>query len=236
MKQFKAWPTGQQDVVRARIAAHKAADEITQGTGYTVLRDGKVRACAVGCSLDQYSHDEYSRVLGVDLRLAKLVDVIHEALPFSDAVSWPGRVAAALTPGADTTLAADRFVVWVLRQGVCRNNEHCAAVATLYGWRLAGREPALEDWQEAADSAASSASASAASSASASAASAAASAASSDYAYYSSTADHAAAGAVSAAARASDSAAALWRDASAALIEILERCEVTLEEALTLNV
>ncbi len=146
---FIAWPTGQQDVVRARIAAHKAADEIAQGVGYRVAHDyegGTVRACAIGCSLDRYDHQEYSAVLGVDLRIARLVDRIHESLPFALAVKWPGRVAAALTPGADTSLVADRFTVWMLRQGVCARNASCAAVATLYDERLQGREPSREQW------------------------------------------------------------------------------------------
>jgi hypothetical protein len=106
-KQYIAWPTGQQDKVRARIEAHRLADEIAQGVGYQRLTGGIVRACAVGCSLDVYSHDRYSAVLGVDLRIARLVDRIHESMPFEDAVQWPGRVAAALKLGADTTLAAD---------------------------------------------------------------------------------------------------------------------------------
>lgn len=34
LRKHIAWPTGQQDTVRARIAAHRAADEIVQGTGF----------------------------------------------------------------------------------------------------------------------------------------------------------------------------------------------------------
>jgi hypothetical protein len=140
---YTAWPTGQQDEVRARIAAHRAADQIVQGVGF---QDG--RGCAVGCALDRYDHAEYVRVLGVPPEIAHLVDRIHEGLSLELALSWPGRVAAALTPGADTTHAWTRFALWLLTEEC--PSEAGSRVAALYTRRLAGDEPPREEWELAA--------------------------------------------------------------------------------------
>lgn len=120
--QLTGWPTGEAKKVRARIAKHRKLDQIIQGAGW----NGK-QGCAIGCSLDNYSHEEYSRVVGGDLRLAALVDSIHESLSPAKSVAWPGRVAAAIKPGADLTFAPDKFFVWMLavdlkrfdKDGVC---------------------------------------------------------------------------------------------------------------------
>jgi hypothetical protein len=139
MDRYVAWPTGQRDLVIARIASHRAADEIIQGEGW----DGE-RGCAVGCSLDHYCHTEYVAVLGVPPQIAHLVDAIHEGLPRDLALDWPGRVAAALAEGADTTHAWTRFSIRLLRKE-CPSSSG-AAVASLYERRLAGDEPSRDDW------------------------------------------------------------------------------------------
>jgi hypothetical protein len=139
---YAAWPTGQHDEIRARIAAHRDVDEIVQSMGW----DGH-HGCAIGCSMNRYSHVEYSRVLGIPLMVAYLVDELHEGLSLELALDWPGRVAAALRPGADTTHVWTRFVIWILR-------EECPSVtgegvAALYERRLAGDEPQQEKWTQA---------------------------------------------------------------------------------------
>lgn len=135
-----AWPTGQHEEVRARIAAHRAADEIIQGFGWDA---GK--GCAIGFSLDHYSHGEYARVLGVSLEVAKIVDTIHEGLLLSLALDWPGRVAEALRPGADTTHVGTRFAVWLLREE--RPSDDAERVACLYERCLVGDEPTHDEWK-----------------------------------------------------------------------------------------
>jgi hypothetical protein len=145
MTQYIGWPTGEHDVVRARIAAHRAADEIVQGSGWD---NGK--GCAIGCSLDEYSHAEYVRVVGGDLRFAALVDNIHETLPLALALDWPGRVAASVRPGADLTLVPDRWFAWQMRDlAPIDEGGHCATMAALYDRRLAGDEPAESEWSAA---------------------------------------------------------------------------------------
>lgn len=110
-----------------------------------------------------------------------------------------------LTPGADTTLVADRFLIWVLRNGRCGRDETCARVAALYADRLLGLEPSGDIWlQERGAAAACAAYAARAAAAAASAADAADAAA-----------------CASASARAS-----FWRQAADVLIEVLSRCEV----------
>ncbi len=108
-----AWPTGERDVVIARIDAHRAADQIIQGQGW---ESGK--GCAIGCSLDEYSHEEYCRVVlgesAQSLQLAKLIDHLHESLAPEQSLDWPGRVARALQTGADTTLALQHWLCWLL--------------------------------------------------------------------------------------------------------------------------
>jgi len=137
-----AWPTGQHEEVRARIAAHRAADEIVQGTGW---RGGQ--GCAVGCSLDRYDHREYARVLGVPIQIAHVIDTIHEGLPLPMALDWPGRIASALTPGTVTTHAWSRWVIWLLREE-CQSSVG-EEVAALYERRIAGDEPSATEWRTA---------------------------------------------------------------------------------------
>ncbi|HEX5011678.1 MAG TPA: hypothetical protein VFY71_14895, partial [Planctomycetota bacterium] len=141
-------------------------------------------------------------------------------------------VAAALTPGADTTLVADRFLVWVLRHGRCGLDENCARVAALYADRLL--EPSGDTWRQAMCAAARAARAAAY----AAYASDAAARAASDAAAYAAAARAASDAAAYAAAYAADAAAAayaayaaagkvaFWRDAADVLIEVLSRCEV----------
>lgn len=62
----------------ARIKAHKAADRLVQGIGW----DGK-KGCAVGCTLENYSHRQYPIELGIPVHLARLEDKIFEGLPIA---------------------------------------------------------------------------------------------------------------------------------------------------------
>ena len=144
---YTAWPTGEQDIVRQRIAAHRAADEIVQGIGW---ENG--HGCAVGCSLDHYSHEEYSRVLGVSPEVAQLVDAIHEGLSPTDSLDWPMRVAEALVPGADVSDAWPRFAIWLLT--IEAPSESGAKVANLYRRLLTDEQPTPEEWAAAAAAAA----------------------------------------------------------------------------------
>ena len=69
------------DKYLARVRAHRAADELVQGTGW---RDGK--GCAVGCTLEAY--DRYLIELGIPLHLAHLEDRLFELQTPEDAQRW----------------------------------------------------------------------------------------------------------------------------------------------------
>lgn len=143
-----AWPTGERDKIIARIAAHRAADEIVQGTGF---RAG--HGCAIGCSLDKYDHSEYARVVlgesSHNLLLAELIDDLHEAQPLTSALDWPGRVAAALQPGADTTLALKRWLHWLLAVELA-DFPVTQPMAKLFARELAGDPPREYEFATAA--------------------------------------------------------------------------------------
>jgi len=184
-----AWPTGEHEKIRARIARHRELDEIIQGTGW----NGRI-GCAIGCSLDKYDHEEFANVLignndrNDGIKIALLIDRLHELLPFALSLDWPGRVAHALTPGADTTHVLSRWFVWLLRVELKDHDAfgYCAKVAALYECRLAGDEPSATTWSSVYDDAAD----------------IAALAALASYAYADATATHSAANAAVAAAHA----------------------------------
>ncbi len=154
--------------VVARIEAHRKADEIVQGEGYS-----GGRGCAVGCSLDSYDHGLFARTFGVQLEVARLVDAIHEGLTAKESVSWPSRVAMAIEPGAYTSLVWVRWAVWMLgRVAKGRPEKITAAIDTvraLYERRLAGDEPTREEWLAARSTATATAAAAAAAAADAAA-------------------------------------------------------------------
>ena len=59
----------------ARIAAHRAADQLVRGaTG----QNGK--GCAVWCTLDKYEHAAYETELGIPRSLARIEDGLFEYL------------------------------------------------------------------------------------------------------------------------------------------------------------
>ncbi len=92
-----------------RLHAHRVADRLIRGTGWD---NGK--GCAVGCTLEKYSHEAYEDELGIPRELAGLEDQIFEGLPLDDAMAWPEQFLAAITPGADLTLVWHRFAIWLL--------------------------------------------------------------------------------------------------------------------------
>jgi hypothetical protein len=94
----------------AQLAAHRKADQIVQGYGYWT--DGK--GCAVGCTIHSGKHADYETILGIPESIAYLEDAIFEWLPVEQARKWPERFSRAIKPGADLSLVAARFMVWML--------------------------------------------------------------------------------------------------------------------------
>ena len=79
-----------------RFAAHRAADEVIQGTGF----NGE-RGCFVGCTLDNYDHAQFPVQLGWPEWLAHLADKIFEGIPQSAAAQFGTDLLAAVPVGVD---------------------------------------------------------------------------------------------------------------------------------------
>ena len=155
------------DKYLARVAAHRAANELIRGTGWDADRN---KGCAVGCTLDNYDHAAYETELGIPRLLARLEDGIFESLPIDQAMEWPERFLATIRPGADLSLVGPRFLRWLLadpKDGVLRfaqtdqQRSSIQGVADLYARQIEGHPPNSEDWNAAADAAAAAAAAAA---------------------------------------------------------------------------
>ena len=89
-----------------RLAAHRAAEELIQGTGY----DGR-KGCAVGCTLNSYDHSSYPGELGLPEWLACLEDRIFEGLPKGKAEQFAEDFLAAIPVGADVSKVRGQLAV-----------------------------------------------------------------------------------------------------------------------------
>ena len=154
----------------ARVAAHRAADELVQGTTWS---NGK--GCAIGCTLETYDHSLYPIELGVPMELARLEDRIFEALTPEEAQGWPERFLSAIDVGRDLALVWPRFAIWILRDletkfaaRAPKSSKACGDVAALCDRWVSGDKPSTEEWgkarsaADAADAAAADAAAAAA--------------------------------------------------------------------------
>jgi len=88
----------------ARMKAHMDADELIQGSGFN---DGK--GCAVGCTLDKYSHIAYEEELGIPFTIAIIEDNIFEALSKKNSQSFPLEFLEAVTVGIDLSLVYNQL-------------------------------------------------------------------------------------------------------------------------------
>jgi len=99
-----------------RVRDHRDHDRLVAGTGW---QDGI--GCAVGCTLNNYSHKAYEDELGIPVELAHLEDSIFEELAgsFDDHrhLDFPTDFLDAITPGADLSLVHPRFCIWLLGWG-----------------------------------------------------------------------------------------------------------------------
>ncbi len=99
----------------ARFAAHRAADEVIQGTGFD-----NGRGCFVGCTLDSYDHKRFPIDLGWPEWLAHLADTIFEGIPASEAPQFGTDLLAAVPVGVDLEPVRNRFLVNVQRRNLAR--------------------------------------------------------------------------------------------------------------------
>ena len=131
MKAFHDDPAVKQKYLD-RVIAHRAADNLVKGKGW---EDGK--GCAIGCTLESYSHSRYPIELGIPEMLAHLEDCIFEGLPNGDSQQWPERFLSAIELGADLSLVGWKFLHWLLTESLIGAYDHklvrdavqqCAAV------------------------------------------------------------------------------------------------------------
>ena len=80
-----------------RFEAHRKADEVIQGKGFTP--DGK--GCFIGCTLNNYDHEQFEKELGWPVWLAHLADKIFEGIPEDEAPQFGTDLLAAVPVGVD---------------------------------------------------------------------------------------------------------------------------------------
>ena len=81
-----------------RFAAHRAADQVIQGTGF---EPASGRGCFVGCTLDNYNHSRFPVELGWPEWLARLADALFEGIPKEEAPQFGTDLLAAVPVGVD---------------------------------------------------------------------------------------------------------------------------------------
>ena len=125
LRAFNKNPKLKKDMV-AEILNHQKLDKIVKGTYGTEYTNGDFRGCAVGCSIHSYKvrygknldtndHKVYETELGIPESLARLEDYLFEAMPNDKAMKWPAEFMKAITPGADLSLVAPKFISATLR-------------------------------------------------------------------------------------------------------------------------
>ena len=138
----------------AMMRAHAAADELVKGRYW---QDGK--GCAVGCMTKSSDHALYEPMFGIPAMIAGLEDRIFEGLENGEAKAWPIQFLEVIRPGADLSLVAPKFMIWMLtdqEHGVVRFNDNVSIVNVARLWQrvVDGDMPTAGDWN-AAESAAS---------------------------------------------------------------------------------
>lgn len=86
-----------------RVKEHKRLDQISKGV-YWSEKDGKIKGCAVGCTLERTNidlqiHRQYEIELGLPEWLAILEDRIFENLPDAESKEWPVKFLEAIPVG-----------------------------------------------------------------------------------------------------------------------------------------
>jgi hypothetical protein len=111
----------------AKLKKARLEKRIVQGYGWS---ETERCGCAVGSTIGKYKHSLFPVELGIDERVAHVIDVIHERLPSesangtADAESWPERLLGAIPVGSDTAKIWPQFSQWLLvdpQYGVLRH-------------------------------------------------------------------------------------------------------------------
>jgi hypothetical protein len=94
------------DKYLSRVINHRIEDNIIQGIGWE-----KGKGCAVGCTLENYSHDRYPIELGLPKWLARLEDSIFEGLPDEEAKLWPEKFLSSIPVGVDVEIVKHQLAI-----------------------------------------------------------------------------------------------------------------------------
>jgi hypothetical protein len=117
-----------------RVKMHQKADNLIQGTGWS---ESENKGCAVGCTLEKYSHAAYEDELGIPMEIAALEDSIFEALDKKNAMAWPEQFLSAIKPGADLSQVFDQFVLCLLvdpEHGVVELCDYASDAKNMVKW------------------------------------------------------------------------------------------------------
>ena len=97
------------EMVRARVDAHTAADEIVQGVYW---ENGK--GCFIGCIVHGSNPTKVEGLTGFPVMLTRIAERIFEGLPNDQAKLFPQAMVAAPKIGADLSLVPWKFLHWLV--------------------------------------------------------------------------------------------------------------------------
>ena len=92
-----------------RVKVHTELDHLIQGEGW----NGE-RGCAIGCTLENYSHSAYETELGIPEWLAHVEDKLFEGMSVDDSRLWPSQFLEAIQPGKDLNVILGPLMIFVL--------------------------------------------------------------------------------------------------------------------------
>ena len=139
----------------ARMKAHMVADELIQGIGF----DGH-KGCAVGCTLNNYSHYAYEMELGIPFTLAILEDNIFDGLNKKDAMTFPIEFLEAIPLGKDLGNIYNKFEIWqlvdethglIIKMQTKEEKDICQDLASLHQKVIDGKEIHESEFKKVAD-------------------------------------------------------------------------------------
>ena len=146
----------------AKGKAHQAADMITAQT-YGEVINGQFKACTIGCYADRNASDKHKNVanqIDGSIRLAYCRDAIFEGLSRIDpklGIEFHTQWIEAVPVGVETAefdRVADKLILkatkWKAEKYSEPENRHLLIAIKLYERRIAGGEPPLDEWKNAA--------------------------------------------------------------------------------------
>ena len=146
----------------AKGKAHQAADMIMARTyGQTI--NGKFKACTIGCYADRNVRDKHQNVadqIDGSIRLSHCRDAIFEGLSRIDpklGIEFHTQWIEAIPVGVETSefeRVAEKLILkatkWKAEKFGVPDNKHLLIAIKLYERRIAGDDPPLDEWKNAA--------------------------------------------------------------------------------------